>query len=112
MPQLYARLGQYRMPFAWAVRPLFDSAEELDTTAEFSPFYRQDREKFTDEDMLKILSDFRSQHKQKFPVIPGDLKVEVLPLQGDLPKCETLCYILASIIVPAHRHTGPIPAAS
>ncbi len=43
----------------FVARPLFDSKEELDTTAEFSPFYRQDREKLTDEDMVKILFDYR-----------------------------------------------------
>ena len=54
------RLGQYRMPFAWAARPLFTTMSELDTRAEFSPLYKQERDKLSDEDFVKMLSNFRT----------------------------------------------------
>ena len=47
------------MPFAWTARPLFRSAGDLDTNAEFSTIYRQETHKNSDEDLLKILNDFR-----------------------------------------------------
>ena len=40
-------------------RPLFTAQEELDTESQFSPLFRQEKEKLTDEDILKILSDYR-----------------------------------------------------
>uniref|UniRef100_A0A8C0Y336 Dedicator of cytokinesis 9 n=1 Tax=Castor canadensis TaxID=51338 RepID=A0A8C0Y336_CASCN len=41
--QACQRLGQYRMPFAWAARTLFkDTAGNLDKNARFSAVYRQD----------------------------------------------------------------------
>uniref|UniRef100_A0A673BNV9 Dedicator of cytokinesis 9 n=1 Tax=Sphaeramia orbicularis TaxID=375764 RepID=A0A673BNV9_9TELE len=55
-----SRLGQYRMPFAWAARPLFkDASGTLDKSARFSALYRQDSNKLSNEDMLKLLADFR-----------------------------------------------------
>lgn len=87
------RLGQYRMPFAWAARyftsfqqiifltvllhelyvcfsapdssfsscrPLFrDASGTLDKSARFSALYRQDSNKLSNDDMLKLLADFR-----------------------------------------------------
>lgn len=53
------RLGKYRMPFAWSARPLFRPSGELDTTAEFSGIYRQESNRYTEEDIIKILGDFR-----------------------------------------------------
>ncbi|KAK1789774.1 hypothetical protein P4O66_014925 [Electrophorus voltai] len=55
-----SRLGQYRMAFAWAARPLFkDASGTLDKSARFSPIYRQDSNKLSNEDMFKLLADFR-----------------------------------------------------
>lgn len=47
------------MPFAWAARPLFRSTGELDTSTEVSTIYRQEANRTSDDDMLKMLSDFR-----------------------------------------------------
>uniref|UniRef100_A0A8C5H908 Dedicator of cytokinesis protein 9-like n=1 Tax=Gouania willdenowi TaxID=441366 RepID=A0A8C5H908_GOUWI len=56
-----SRLGQYRMPFAWAARSVFkDASGTLDKAARFSPLYRQDSSKLSDEDMFKLLTDFRN----------------------------------------------------
>uniref|UniRef100_A0A4X2M111 Dedicator of cytokinesis 9 n=1 Tax=Vombatus ursinus TaxID=29139 RepID=A0A4X2M111_VOMUR len=55
--QACQRLGQYRMPFAWAARTLFkDSSGNLDKNARFSALYRQDSNKLSNEDMLKLLN--------------------------------------------------------
>jgi dedicator of cytokinesis protein 9/10/11 len=48
------------MPFAWAARPLFrHSSGQLDVAANFSPLYRQEPSKLSDEELLKMLQDFR-----------------------------------------------------
>lgn len=47
------------MPFAWAVRPVFNEREELDTTTEFSALFKQDSQKLMDEDLLKLLADYK-----------------------------------------------------
>ncbi|XP_032386220.1 dedicator of cytokinesis protein 9 [Etheostoma spectabile] len=73
------RLGQYRMPFAWAARPLFkDASGTLDKSARFSALFRQDSNKLSNEDMLKLLADFRKPEKMaKLPVILGNLDVTI-----------------------------------
>lgn len=41
-------------------RPVFkDASGTLDKSARFSPLYRQDSSKLSDEDMFKLLADFR-----------------------------------------------------
>ena len=59
MPRICEKLGQYHMPFAWAVRPLFSGWEQLDTTSEFSPLFRQDRERMSNEDLLRMLAEYK-----------------------------------------------------
>ncbi|KTF94540.1 hypothetical protein cypCar_00040511 [Cyprinus carpio] len=55
-----SRLGQYRMPFAWAARPVFkDASGTLDKSTRFSALYRQDSNKLSEEDLFKLLADFR-----------------------------------------------------
>ncbi|KAM9710203.1 dedicator of cytokinesis protein 9 isoform 3-T3 [Menidia menidia] len=90
-----SRLGQYRMPFAWAARPLFkDASGTLDKSARFSPLYRQDSNKLSNEDMLKLLADFRKPEKMaKLPVILGNLDVTIDNVAPDLTNCVTSSYI-------------------
>nr|CAH7754240.1 unnamed protein product [Callosobruchus chinensis] len=73
------RLGKYRMPFAWTARPIFRLySNELDTTSDFHALYRQESNKLTDEEMLKLLTDYRKPDKfNKFTVIPGSLEIKV-----------------------------------
>lgn len=47
------------MPFAWAVRPVFNEKEELDTTSEFLGVFKQESQKLMDEDLLKLLADYK-----------------------------------------------------
>ncbi|XP_070400085.1 dedicator of cytokinesis protein 9 isoform X6 [Nothobranchius furzeri] len=89
------RLGQYRMPFAWAARSLFkDASGTLDKCARFSALYRQDSNKLSNEDMLKLLADFRKPEKMaKLPVILGNLDVTIDSVAPDLTNCVTSSYI-------------------
>ncbi|XP_034429861.1 dedicator of cytokinesis protein 9-like isoform X16 [Hippoglossus hippoglossus] len=90
-----SRLGQYKMPFAWAARPLFkDASGTLDKSARFSALYRQDSNKLSNDDMLKLLADFRKPEKMaKLPVILGNLDVTIDSVAPDLTNCVTSSYI-------------------
>ncbi|XP_063744753.1 dedicator of cytokinesis protein 9 isoform X9 [Eleginops maclovinus] len=89
------RLGQYRMPFAWAARSLFkDASGTLDKSARFSPLYRQDSNKLSNDDVLKLLADFRKPEKMaKLPVILGNLDVTIDNVAPNLTNCVTSSYI-------------------
>ncbi|KAJ0009333.1 hypothetical protein NQD34_001035 [Periophthalmus magnuspinnatus] len=90
-----SRLGQYRMPFAWAARPVFkDASGTLDKSTRFSALYRQDSSKLSDEDMFKLLTDFRKPEKMaKLPVLLGNLDVTVDSVAPDVTNCVTPSYI-------------------
>lgn len=65
------------MPFAWTAkyitlynipviymctilyRPLFTGDGQVNRLHEMSPLYRQEKERFTDNDLLKLLSDYK-----------------------------------------------------
>lgn len=48
------------MPFAWSARPLFRLYNcELDTSTDFMTLYRQELSKLGDDDILKILMEYR-----------------------------------------------------
>ncbi|GLD64791.1 dedicator of cytokinesis protein 9-like isoform X2 [Lates japonicus] len=90
-----SRLGQYRMPFAWSARPVFkDASGTLDKSARFSALYRQDSSKLSDEDMFKLLTDFRKPEKMaKLPVLLGNLNVTIDSVAPDVTNCVTSSYI-------------------
>uniref|UniRef100_A0A8C1TI18 Dedicator of cytokinesis 9 n=1 Tax=Cyprinus carpio TaxID=7962 RepID=A0A8C1TI18_CYPCA len=90
-----SRLGQYRMPFAWAARPLFkDASGTVDKSARFSALYRQDGNKLSNEDVFRLLADFRKPEKMaKLPVILGNLDVTVDNVAPDLTNCVTASYL-------------------
>uniref|UniRef100_A0A3B5BH30 Dedicator of cytokinesis protein 9-like n=1 Tax=Stegastes partitus TaxID=144197 RepID=A0A3B5BH30_9TELE len=90
-----SRLGQYRMPFAWAARPVFkDASGTMDKSARFSALYRQDSSKLSDEDMFKLLTDFRKPEKMaKLPVLLGNLDVTIDSVAPDVTNCVTSSYI-------------------
>lgn len=83
------KIGHYRMPFAWAARPLFRLySSDLDSTIEFPAIYRQDANKLKDEDILKLLTEYRKPDKfSKLTVIPGTLKIATEPI-NELPNSE------------------------
>ncbi|KAH8009107.1 hypothetical protein HPB51_010297 [Rhipicephalus microplus] len=58
------RLDHFRMPFAWAAKPLFSRhSSELDKFMEFGQIYRQDSAKLSEEDTLKFLCDLKSRNR-------------------------------------------------
>ncbi|GFY79358.1 dedicator of cytokinesis protein 9 [Trichonephila inaurata madagascariensis] len=85
------RLGHYRMPFAWAARPIFKPlSDELDTYTEFGPIYRQEGTKLSDEDLLRFLSEFKKPDKLKhLTIIPGFFKFSVQLLKEVPPNSLT-----------------------
>ncbi|KAJ8003348.1 hypothetical protein DPEC_G00147390 [Dallia pectoralis] len=89
------RLGKYRMPFAWAARPVFkDASGMLDKATCFSALYKQDSGKLSDNDMLKLLTDFRKTEKMaKLPVILGNLDITIDNVAPDLTNCVTSSYL-------------------
>uniref|UniRef100_A0A4W4H8R8 Dedicator of cytokinesis 9b n=1 Tax=Electrophorus electricus TaxID=8005 RepID=A0A4W4H8R8_ELEEL len=94
--QVCSRLGRYKMPFAWAARPVFkDASGTLDNSACFSALYRQDASKLLDENLFKLLADFRKPEKMaKLPVILGNLDVTIDNVPSpDWSDCVTPSYI-------------------
>uniref|UniRef100_A0A8C0G202 Dedicator of cytokinesis 9 n=1 Tax=Bubo bubo TaxID=30461 RepID=A0A8C0G202_BUBBB len=95
--QACQRLGQYRMPFAWAARTLFkDASGTLDKNARFSPLFRQDSNKLSNEDMLKLLvffPSYRPEKMAKLPVILGNLDVTIDNVSPDFPNYVNSSYI-------------------
>ncbi|XP_063793575.1 dedicator of cytokinesis protein 11 isoform X2 [Pseudophryne corroboree] len=92
--QVCLRLGQYRMPFAWAARPVFkDTQGTLDTEGKFSPLYKQDSSKLSNEDILKLLAEYRKPEKTKLQVIQGSLDVTIGCVPLDFSNCVTSSYV-------------------
>ncbi|NXG47736.1 DOC11 protein, partial [Psilopogon haemacephalus] len=92
--QVCSRLGQYRMPFGWAARPVFkDSQGTLDAEGKFSPLYKQDSSKISNEDMLKLLAEYKKPEKTKLQVIPAQLNVIIQDIPLDFTNCVTASYI-------------------
>lgn len=57
----------------------------MDTYPEFPTIFRQEGNKLTDEELLKLLTEFRKPDKMsKLTVIPGSLKIKITSLT-DLP---------------------------
>ncbi|XP_039945150.1 dedicator of cytokinesis protein 11 isoform X3 [Hirundo rustica] len=92
--QVCSRLGQYRMPFGWAARPVFkDSQGTLDADGKFSPLYKQDSGKISNEDMLKLLAEYKKPEKTKLQVIPAQLNIIIKDIPLDFTNCFTASYI-------------------
>ncbi|XP_030384667.1 dedicator of cytokinesis protein 9 isoform X2 [Scaptodrosophila lebanonensis] len=80
-------IGHYRQPFAWAAKPLFQPyCHKLDVDSdqefEFSTIYRQEVPKLKDEELLKLLTEFRKPEKlSKLTVIPGYMKLQLVQVE-------------------------------
>ncbi|XP_062142362.1 LOW QUALITY PROTEIN: dedicator of cytokinesis protein 9 [Drosophila sulfurigaster albostrigata] len=85
-------IGHYRQPFAWAARPLFKAySHELDVESQrefdFNTIYRQEPVKLRDEELLRLLADYRKPEKlSKLTIIPGRMSLE-LQLLDQTPPC-------------------------
>uniref|UniRef100_A0A8C0Y215 Uncharacterized protein n=1 Tax=Castor canadensis TaxID=51338 RepID=A0A8C0Y215_CASCN len=82
------------MPFAWAARPIFkDIQGSLDLDGRFSPLYKQDSSKLSNEDILKLLSEYKKPEKTKLQTIPGQLNISVECVPVNLSNCITSSYV-------------------
>uniref|UniRef100_A0AAY4EMA9 Dedicator of cytokinesis 11 n=1 Tax=Denticeps clupeoides TaxID=299321 RepID=A0AAY4EMA9_9TELE len=92
--QTCQRLGQYRMPFAWAAKQVFKDAKgSLDMDGKFSPIYRQDSSKISNDDLIKLLTDIRKPEKSKLQTIPGQLNITIECVPPDLSNSVTCSYV-------------------
>nr|XP_055053130.1 dedicator of cytokinesis protein 11 isoform X2 [Misgurnus anguillicaudatus] len=92
--QTCQRLGQYRMPFAWAAKQVFKDAQgSLEMDGKFSPLYRQDSSKISTEDLIKLLTDLKKPEKNKLQIIPGQINITVECVPPDLSNSVTPSYI-------------------
>ncbi|KAJ8337720.1 hypothetical protein SKAU_G00366860 [Synaphobranchus kaupii] len=92
--QTCQRLGQYRMPFAWAAKQVFKDAQgSLDMDGKFSPLYRQDSSKISTDDLMKLLAEIKKPEKSKLQVIPGQLNVTIECVPPDFSNSVTSSYI-------------------
>ncbi|XP_063123080.1 dedicator of cytokinesis protein 10 isoform X16 [Rattus norvegicus] len=93
--QFCSKLGKYRMPFAWAVRSVFkDNQGNVDRDSRFSPLYRQESNKISSEDLLRLVSDYRRADRiSKMQTIPGSLDIVVDNIPLEQPNCVTSSFI-------------------
>uniref|UniRef100_H2Y9C7 PH domain-containing protein n=1 Tax=Ciona savignyi TaxID=51511 RepID=H2Y9C7_CIOSA len=88
------RLGQYRMPFAWTAKPLFDNTHGHINTNGFEYVYKQESNKLAQEDLLKFLCDFKRPEKlAKLEIIECELQIGIHSVPTDLPNILTSSYI-------------------
>eukprot|EP00040_Diaphanoeca_grandis_P026854 m.151351 g.151351 ORF g.151351 m.151351 type:complete len:2129 (-) comp30753_c2_seq1:123-6509(-) len=96
--RFYRRLGEYRMPFAWAAVPLLDAASicvgELQPAVE-PDIYQQVGEKQTDDELFRTLQDLAKKSAdrtitKKLKKIPGSLKVKAVKLDTGVHVPRTL----------------------
>ena len=83
--QYAQKVSHYRMPFAWTARPLFRLySSELDNDGNFPGIFRQDCNKLKDEELFKILNDYRKPEKlSKLITIPGSVKLIIEPFADE-----------------------------
>uniref|UniRef100_A0A8B9GJP2 Dedicator of cytokinesis 10 n=1 Tax=Amazona collaria TaxID=241587 RepID=A0A8B9GJP2_9PSIT len=93
--QFCSKLGKYRMPFAWSVRPVFkDNQGNVDRDSRFSPLFRQESNKISMEDLIKLIAEYRRAEKiSKIQTIPGCLEIAVDCVPVEHPNCVTSSFI-------------------
>nr|XP_032639784.1 dedicator of cytokinesis protein 10-like isoform X3 [Chelonoidis abingdonii] len=93
--QFCSKLGKYRMPFAWSVRPVFkDNQGNVDRDSRFSPLFRQESSKISTEDLIKLIAEYRRAEKiSKIQTIPGNLDIAVNCFPLEHPNCVTSSFI-------------------
>ncbi|MED6279783.1 Dedicator of cytokinesis protein 10, partial [Characodon lateralis] len=92
--QFCNKLGKYRMPFAWSIRPVFkDSHGGLDRESRFSPLFKQESNKISTDDLIKLVSEYRRAEKtSKLQTVPGTLDIAIENAPMEHPNCVTSSY--------------------
>lgn len=113
------KIGHFRMPFAWAARPLFRLySSELDTAIEFPAIYRQEANRLKDEELLKLLAEYRKPDKfSKLTVIPGWLKVTIeqlteLPNSKYVSVLHSFTFTFSNLFRLLNNNAGTVKAIS
>uniref|UniRef100_A0A8C9ZMK4 Dedicator of cytokinesis 10 n=1 Tax=Sander lucioperca TaxID=283035 RepID=A0A8C9ZMK4_SANLU len=90
-----SKLGKYRMPFAWSVRSVFkDNHGALDRESRFSPLFKQESNKISTDDLIKLVTEYRRAEKtSKLQTIPGTLEISVDYIPLEHPNCVTSSYV-------------------
>ncbi|XP_058274449.1 dedicator of cytokinesis protein 10 isoform X2 [Hemibagrus wyckioides] len=93
--QFCSKLGKYRMPFAWSVRSVFkDNQGMVDRESRFSPLFKQESNKISNEDLLKLITEYRRAEKtSKLQTIPGSLEISVDCVPMEHPNSVTSSYV-------------------
>uniref|UniRef100_A0A673IG99 Dedicator of cytokinesis 10 n=1 Tax=Sinocyclocheilus rhinocerous TaxID=307959 RepID=A0A673IG99_9TELE len=94
--QFCSKLGKYRMPFAWSVRSVFkDNQGTVDRESRFSPLFKQESNKISTEDLMKLITDvfYRAEKASKLQIIPGNLEINVDCVPMECPNCVTSSYV-------------------
>ncbi|XP_027018469.2 dedicator of cytokinesis protein 10 isoform X3 [Tachysurus fulvidraco] len=93
--QFCSKLGKYRMPFAWSVRSVFkDNQGTVDRESRFSPLFKQESNKVSAEDLLKLITEYRRAEKaSKLQTIPGSLEIGVDCVPMEHPNSVTSSYV-------------------
>uniref|UniRef100_A0A665UJD9 Dedicator of cytokinesis 10 n=1 Tax=Echeneis naucrates TaxID=173247 RepID=A0A665UJD9_ECHNA len=91
--QFCNKLGKYRMPFAWSVRSVFkDNHGALDRESRFSPLFKQESNKISTDDLIKLVAEYRRAEKtSKLQTIPGTL--DIAENDSSLSDCVTSSYV-------------------
>eukprot|EP00042_Codosiga_hollandica_P047603 m.518331 g.518331 ORF g.518331 m.518331 type:complete len:2056 (-) comp57486_c0_seq1:163-6330(-) len=104
-----SRLGSYKMPFGWAARPVYQPSGSLDMLSEFSPIFRLDKLKLSDDDLIKSLQEMHKYRgalaKLKWAVIPG---VFTMKVHGVDPAAPLVTPALLSVLPAAPKHVIPV----
>ncbi|XP_062844216.1 dedicator of cytokinesis protein 10 isoform X2 [Trichomycterus rosablanca] len=108
--QFCSKLGKYCMPFAWSVRSVFkDNQGTVDRESRFSPLFKQESNKISTEDLLKLISEYRRAEKiSKLQTIPGSLEISVDCVPMEHPNCVTSSYVPVKPFEDCSLHTPTV----
>ncbi|KAL2096343.1 hypothetical protein ACEWY4_008491 [Coilia grayii] len=104
------KLGKYRMPFAWAIRSVFkDNQGTVDRESRFSPLFKQESNKISTDDLIKLISEYRRAEKtSKLQTIPGNLEVTVDCVPMEHPNCVTSSYVPVKPFEDCSMHSSSV----
>ncbi|XP_030634557.1 dedicator of cytokinesis protein 10 [Chanos chanos] len=108
--QFCSKLGKYRMPFAWSVRSVFkDNQGTVDRESRFSPLFKQESNKISTDDLIKLISEYRRAEKtSKLQTIPGNLEISVDCVPMEHPNCVTSSYVPLKPVEDCSQHAPTV----
>uniref|UniRef100_A0A8C7I9M6 Dedicator of cytokinesis 10 n=1 Tax=Oncorhynchus kisutch TaxID=8019 RepID=A0A8C7I9M6_ONCKI len=105
--QFCSKLGKYHMPFAWSV--FKDNQGTVDRESRFSPLFKQESNKISTEDLIKLVSEYRRAEKtSKLQTIPGNLDITVDYVPMEHPNCVTSSYVPVKPFEDCSQHPATV----